>query len=229
MSIFERFKGGEKETQTNNGEEWAEVAALANERQKSEEQIKRERLERKVLAAVYSGDLGVLEQDDSAINKGPMEATIVQKVVSGEINIDERGHEVLGNLPTAVTKDGAETVYRRLGGDLHQKSVVAYMGGLDWSRRREAGTDEVEEVADKYPTIMDFKEGSQSFLDVIEKGSGIEKRKEYENAVRSVGVKIYGDEQAVALLMIEDLKGRAETEKNRLAQREALWGIYDKK
>jgi hypothetical protein len=228
MSIFERFKGGEK-TQTNNGEEWAEVAALANERQKSDEQIKRERLERKVVAAVYSGDLGVLEHDDSAINKGPMEATIVQKIVNGEINIDERGREVLGNMPTAVTKDGVETVYRRLGGDLHQKSVVAYMGGLDWAKRAGAGVDEIEKVVDKYPTIMDFKESAQSFLDVIEKGNGEEKRKEYENAVRSVGIKIYGDEQAVASLIVEDLKDRAEIEKNRLAQREALWGIYDKK
>ncbi len=229
MSIFERFKGKEKQISDNNGEEWAEVAALANERQKSDEQIKKERFERKVISAVYSGDLTVLEQDDSPINKGPMEATIVEKAVSGEIDIEGRGRDVLGNLPTAVAKDGAETVYRRLGQDLHQKSVVAYMSGLDWAKRTEAGVDEINKVANEYPTIMDFNEGAQKFLDVIEKGNGEEKRKEYERDVYSVGVKIYGNEQAAAFSIIEELEDRADKEKIRRDQREALWGVYDKK
>ena len=90
MSIFERFKGKEKQTSDNNGEEWAEVAALANERQKSPEDIKREKLERKIVAALYSGDLSVLGQDDSSIIKENAEKEIAEEMMTGGISSENR-------------------------------------------------------------------------------------------------------------------------------------------
>ena len=210
MSIFERFKG-KKET-SNTGGEWEEVAALANERRKSPEDIKREKLERKIVAALYSGDLSVLGQDDSSIIKENAEKEIAEEMMTGGIDIEKRGREVLGEFSTAVATSGEETVYKQLGNDLHQKSVVGYMAGMDWAERGSTGPNDVKKVVEKYPTIMDFNDNTKRFLDGIERDNDVEKREQYEKAVRSVGVKLYGYEQSVAALEIDNIKKIVEAE-----------------
>ncbi len=197
MSIFSRFKGGEKkasgnvEPQNNDWDSLKDVefrnSTEAPENKSSEMTIEANpRQQRKILAA-YAGtgeDFGAIIRESDVKMSDDVQAAIIDKVAQGNSYLPKR--EFLSQIATPAHYDGGAQNVISSFDDSREFKILSAVSG------RGSGVDGVESFLATYPLPMDFEEESGKFLERIKRANGQEKYDVYKNTMESFKHKIYG-------------------------------------
>ncbi len=221
MGLFSKFEFGKKKESANPAaEKWQNVqqntpyngntvSKLQPEMQAEQrEKQQMERQQRKIVAGMLY-DMKYMNEPDIALPSGAR-GRFDLKIRTGEID-DNVESAFLKAIQSPIEADGAETVNREIGGDLHYRRAMGYMlygenGFRDPMKANNPGA--VEEFMRVYPTPVEFKTKSEEMLRGIRRGSGEAKYQQYVRDMENFQRTIYGKRYEY-YKSFEDMKEKA--------------------
>lgn len=194
MRFFSKREGLGGESGSNDAVERWENMDVRGER-KTAEQLDAERQQRKIVAALMPGrgevDVSVIGESDVALPNGAREA-VLDMIASGEIGEKEERY-FIGRIQDPVRRDGAESVFDELRSKHELRILGVMVGGREgFDNWQNLGAGSVGGFVRRFPQPMDFEAVAEGFLDDIERNNDAEKRAEYERAMESFKLKLYG-------------------------------------
>ena len=207
MAFFDKIRKGKEKAQPTGWDDMNNPNAGGNQHNNTEViSTDSERQKRKILGAFALGinghiNVDALNRHDTPINPATREA-IIDKMASGQIG-DAQKRELLSRILGPMQNiDNAGEVTRTLD-TKHERRILAAMGAVGFDNWRSVTAGDMRAFIERYPTPMDFQHASDDFLNMIEGLNGAEKRAEYETAMRSFKMKVYGKKQEYWDRMLE--------------------------
>lgn len=114
---------------------------------------------------------------------------------SGRFGSNEE-HQILNYIKDPVRMYGPEGVFSNIDSKHELRILGMFTGGEDgFNHYGELSPGAVEAFLSKYATPIEFDAESNSFLNMIERNNGKQKREQYEVAMESFKAKVYGKRQ----------------------------------
>ena len=216
MGSFERReqRGGDNNNANLNGWENMNVppnsAVAGGDNLATAEQYNNARQQRKIIAVLgnrYGGD----EVSDAYLNTPDVAVSeeernrVLDELASGLITDTDKRNLLERITRPSDLENGLRNVYLGLNSK-HEKRILAEMTQAGFDNWQNVSESDLSSFLRSYPTPMDFDNRANSFLDSIEDGSGLQKRQEYEQAMRAFYQKVYGkrDEYWQNIKSLED-------------------------
>lgn len=154
------------------------------------------RQQRKIIAVLgnrYGGDDvsdAYLKMPDVAVSEEERNR-VLDELASGLITDTDKRNLLERITRPSDLENGLRNVYLGLDSK-HEKRILAEMTQAGFGNWQNVAESDLSSFLRSYPTPMDFDNRANSFLDSIEGGSGLQKRQEYERAMRDFYQKVYG-------------------------------------
>ncbi|RYC74997.1 hypothetical protein G3RUM_00278 [Candidatus Nanosyncoccus alces] len=165
--------------------------------EQSPERANLERQKRKLTGFYLSGgdERYIFESDSEPFKEDKVTAADeaeVLNVLQNDPNMKDREWRLLVRMAGPGLHLSDDEMFGRMAGDKHQKRILAYMTGVDWNGYNATSGQNVADFLSRYPTPMDFDEHSEDFLRMIGDYNGEEKAREYDEAMESFKLGMYG-------------------------------------
>lgn len=200
MKLFKRKnrEAAAENTVNNNPSNWDDMSSVpfngkVGEWTKTDNLYNSERQQKKILAAFALGSDyygSVINSDgknigDNVLNEG------MNKLANGLVN-DREKYDFLKKIKSPISDENDLDKVLNTVNSKHEKRILAAFSNAGFDNYDNISESDIKSFKNEYPTPMDFEAVSAAFLDNIEKGNGLEKRREYEAAMESLKKKVYG-------------------------------------
>ena len=189
MGLFEGIPGRRSENGTTS-RGWEVLT------QKTPEQQKAERQQRKLIAAFIMGENGHANPDslraEDYIVTDEQRGYVVGCIANGVINASTE-HELIDSIQGPM--DVGNPLESQDGKTMHELKIAAYFGDGNFDNWQSVNRNTGNNFILKFPNPMDFEGASNALLEEIRKHNGDAKRDEYAQDMEIFKHRMYGKKQ----------------------------------
>ncbi len=153
------------------------------------------RQQRKIIAAISSGDPTILFHPDAEVSPSARRA-FLESLRRGKPD-DDKFKQLLGEIksPLSFDRSNPQEVFSNMERDRQILGVISHFVKGKFNLRAEVTAADLGKFIEAFPDPMSFEKARLRFLELIEAQNGPAKRSEYEASLGRLGRAIYGKQQ----------------------------------
>ena len=204
-------RNGNNESANPDAAKW-DMSDVHQEQQKSPEQLKAERQQRKIVMSFATGEGGNPNLDVISLADIDMphyaRSAVLDGFSSGEITLDQQEQFLNGIRGNVYNNDSMCKTYDAVQDSPHEMRILSMMTGKGFHGADMTSPYSLSEFVHKYPNPIAFESASRNFLDMIARNNSPKKLQEYVNDMDKFQRHVFG-KQYEYYKQLNELKAEA--------------------
>ncbi len=204
-------RNGNNESANPDAAKW-DMSDVHQEQQKSPEQLKAERQQRKIVMSFATGEGGNPNLDVISLADIDMphyaRSAVLDGFSSGEITLDQQEQFLNGIRGNVYNNDSMCKTYDAVQDSPHEMRILSMMTGKGFHGADMTSPYSLSEFVHKYPNPIAFESASRDFLDMIARNNSPRKLQEYVDDMEKFQLHVFG-KQYEYYKQLNELKAEA--------------------